>query len=90
MAYVLDLTENPDPTFPTDRQYESSDLGGPSDPLLDRGLREVITVSNNAMGAPIVILTICLFCSSRHRNCSASSCRRAIFRLEISFGEEEG
>jgi len=71
---------------------ESSVASREPDQLLICGLGEVITVFNNALGSHMVILTICLICSSRRRNLtssSASSCCRAIFRLAISFGRAD-
>ena len=63
------------------------------DVLLSTGSREVITVSNNILGAHMVILIIWFICSFRRRNLkshSSSSCYRAIFRLAISFRRAEG
>ena len=74
-------------------QPGSSNPRDPLDQLLDRGPGNVITVSNNVLGARMVALIICFICSSRHRNSkssSSSSCYRATFRLAISFRRVEG
>ena len=63
-----------------------------SDQLLDRGLGDGITVSDDVLGVHFVVLTNCFIYSSRRQDLnsgSASSCCRATFRPATSFGQAE-
>ena len=71
---------------------ERPDPSGPSDQPLNRGSKEVLTVSNNVSCAHMIGLTIYFICSSSHRNLesgSASSYCQATFKLVILFQRAE-